>query len=288
MHRGTAGEQSRGALRQKLTQLRDRGVRHLGHVQPRQPALPIDHEQGGRVGDLPGLDRRLDPVVLPDLLELRQRAGQEPPRVQHPVELRVGPHVLERDRGRVGIDPEQLYLRAGLAQHRLGIQHRRRRQRAHRRALRIVERQDHDLPAVRLQRDGLPELVRQREIGSHARHRSARVQVGIRGQRVRLRLSRRIRPHQDRPRPRRARSAARHRPESPTGRSTAAATANGPTNAAEPTPAGEPSERIPNASAASATSASTTIPSTSSVLRRGAGSARQDRRLSPARPTPRA
>ena len=165
MHCGLAGKQRRGALRQKLTQLRDRGVRHLGHVQPREPALPVDHEQGRRVRDLPALDRRLDPVVLPDLLQLRQRAGQEPPRVEHPMELRVGPHVLERGRGRVGIDSEQLHLRAGLAQHRLGVQHRRRRKRADRRAFGIVERQDHDLAAVRVQRDRLPELVGQREIG---------------------------------------------------------------------------------------------------------------------------
>ena len=149
------------------------------------------------MGDLPGLDRRLDPVALPDLLELGQRAGEEPPRVEHPVELGIGPHVLERDRRGIGVNPQQLDLRARLAEHRLGIQHRRGRQRAHRGALGVVESEDHDLAAERVQRDVLPELIRQREIGSHARHRRTRIQIGIRGQRLRLRRRRPVRPHHD-------------------------------------------------------------------------------------------
>ena len=159
VHRRTAGQHGRGALGEQLTQLRHRGVGHLGHVQPREPARRVDHEQSRRVSDLPGLDRRLDPVVLPDLLELRQRPGEEPPRVEHPVQLGIGPHVLERDRRGIGVNPQQLHLRARLAQHRLGVQHRGGRQRAHRGALGVVEREDHDLAAERVQRDGLPELI---------------------------------------------------------------------------------------------------------------------------------
>jgi AAA ATPase domain len=60
----------------------------------------------------------------------------------------------------------------------------------------IVEPEDHDLASVGVQRDGPTQLVRQREIGSRARHRSAGVQLGVRGRRVRLRPRRRIRPHE--------------------------------------------------------------------------------------------
>ena len=106
MHRGATGQQGGGALRQQLAELGDGGVRHLRHIEPRQPAARVDHEQRRGVRDLAALDRRLDPVVLPDLLELWQRAGEEVPGVEHPVQLRVGPHVLDRGRRGIGVDPE--------------------------------------------------------------------------------------------------------------------------------------------------------------------------------------
>ena len=197
MHLGVAGQQRGGALCQQLAQLGHCGVGHLGHVEPGEAALSVDHEQRRRVGDLAALDRRLDPVALPHLPQLWQGTGEEPPGVEHPVQLRVGPDVLERGRGGIGVDPQQLDLTARLAQHCLGVQHRRGGERADGRALRVVEGQDHHLAAEGVKRGGLPELVRQREIGSRAGHRRARIQIRILRQRVGLGLSRAARSHDD-------------------------------------------------------------------------------------------
>ena len=64
-------------------------------------------------------------------------------------------------------------------EHRLGVDHRGRRQWADRRALGVVEGQDHDLAAERAQRDRLAELVRQSEAGGDAGDRCPRIQFGV-------------------------------------------------------------------------------------------------------------
>ena len=117
--------------------------------------------------------------------------------MEHPVQLGVGPDVLERGRGRIGVDSQQLDLIARLAQHCLGVQHRRGGQRADRRALRVVEGQDHHLAAEGVKRGGLAELVRQREIGRRAGHRRARIQIRILRLRVGLGLTRPAGSHDD-------------------------------------------------------------------------------------------
>jgi len=165
-----AGQQARGLLREQLPELADRGVGHLRDVRLGLTTLRVDHEQRRGVSDLSLLDRRLDRVLLPHSLELRQGAGQEVPRMQHPAKLGVGPHVLERGCGGIGVDPQQLHPRAGLTEHRLGIEHRAGRQRTYGRALGIVEREDHHLAAKRTQRHRLSELVRQREVRRDARN----------------------------------------------------------------------------------------------------------------------
>ena len=98
--------------------------------------------------------------------------ASEPVRKCHawsiPCSSRVGEHVLERGRLRVGVDAQQLHAGSGRAEHRLGVEHRGRRQRADRRAFGVVEREQHDLAAERAQRDRVAELVGQREVGSRA------------------------------------------------------------------------------------------------------------------------
>ena len=258
MHRGATGQQRGGALGQQLAELGDGGVRHLRHVEPRQPAARVDHEQRRGVRDLAALDRRLDPVVLPDLLELRQRAGEEVPGVEHPVQLRVGPHVLDRGRRGIGVDPEQLDPRSRLAEHRLGVHHRGRRQRADGRALGVVEREDHRAAAERAQRDRLAELVRQREAGGDAGDRRPRIQFGIGRERRGLRPSRRGRTQDDQ-RDRGDRRENRHQRDPETA---------APVHAearARCQPLRRSAQRMPPTATTIAISDSTTIPSVLSV-----------------------
>ncbi len=187
-HRRVPGQQARHLSRQDLPELPDRRVALLGHVQPPQPALAVDHVQRGRVRDLPALDRRLDAVDVPHMPQLAERPRQKLPFAGQAMELRVAEHVVDRGRLRVGVDPQQLHLLPGRAEHPLGVEHRGRRQRTDRRALRIVEVQQRHLPVKRTQRHRTSGLVRQREPrGGTTRQHRARVQRGVERQRVRRR-----------------------------------------------------------------------------------------------------
>ena len=163
------GQQPRGLVGQQLPELPDGGVGLLGHVQLGQATVAVDHEQRRGVVDLPLFDRHLDLVGLPHLFELGRRAGEEMPAVDHAVQLGVGAHVRDRRRAGIGVDAQQLHPGPGRSEHRLGIHHRGGGQRADRRALGVVERQDHHLAAERAQRHPLAELVGEREVGRPAR-----------------------------------------------------------------------------------------------------------------------
>ncbi len=178
------GQEPRGLLGQKLSQLRHRGVGELGQVELGQTPVGVDHIEGRRVVDLSGLDLHPDVVGVPDPLEPGQRCGEEAPLVDHPVRLRVGAHVPHR-RGRgVGVDAEQGDLRSRRAEHLLGLDHRGRGQRTDGRALGVVEGEQHHPAAQAVQRDGTIELVGQSEARSGAGKRLAGVERGIGNQRV--------------------------------------------------------------------------------------------------------
>ena len=182
-----AGEQAGDLVGEKLPELRHGRVGELGEVQLDEPALLVDHEDRGLVVDLVLVEGNADAVVLPDALQLRQRPGEVPPLVEHPVQLRVGEHVVDRGRLRVGVDAEQLNLAGGRAEHRLGVDQRGGGQRADGGALGVVERQDDHLPPVGAERHRLAELVGEGEV----RRDLGQGRPGIE---VRVALQRRVRP----------------------------------------------------------------------------------------------
>ena len=147
---------------------------HLREVSPL-----VDHVQRRRVVDRPSFNLHVDVVGVPHRAQLRQGTREEVPLVHHAVHFRVRTHVLHRRRRGVRVDAKQFYVCAGGPEQALRVDHLRRRQRAHRRALRVVERKHHDMARERVKRDLLAELVREREVRCLARERSAAVEVRI-------------------------------------------------------------------------------------------------------------
>ena len=155
-HLRVAGEQRGDAVRHLVSELVDARIRHLRHVEPREAATRVDHVRRRGVVDHPLHDRRLDAVIPPDALQLRQRAGQEAPLVHHAMRLGVGPHPLDLCRLRVRADPQELHLSARRAEQLLRVQQRGRCQRADGRALGIVDARTTTFPRSERRETRLP------------------------------------------------------------------------------------------------------------------------------------
>jgi hypothetical protein len=139
------------------------------------------------VVDLTSHDLRFDPVRVPNALEPCERTVKEVPGVHHPVRFRVRAHPACFGRGGICADAQQFHLSARRSEEPLGLDHRGGGERADRRALRVVEGEDHDLAAEGGQRHGSPELIGQREVGGGPVDRRAGVQRGVARKRAGLR-----------------------------------------------------------------------------------------------------
>jgi hypothetical protein len=189
-------KQACGRLREEHRELPDARVGHLRHEQSREPALRVDHVRGWGVVDLSLHDLRFDSVGVPDRLDSCERPVEGVPGAHHPVRFRVRTHPASL--GRIGIcaNAQQFHLSARRPEQPLGLHHRGRGERADRRALRVVEREDHHLAAEIGQRDRSPELIRRREIGGGPVYRRAGIERWVARERRSLRRWRRESPRE--------------------------------------------------------------------------------------------
>ena len=224
--RGCPGSSAGDALREHVAELLHARVRHRGQEEPRLAAVRVDHERRRRVVDRALHDRGRDAVGAPDALQLGERAGEEAPLVQHPVRLRVVPHPLHLRRLGVRADPEQLDVRRRRAEELLRLEQRGRRERADRRALRVVEARTTTLPRSERSETRFPNWSVSVNSGATALSARARIELRVRDRgrlrgrdRGRRRGSRSGRPRSRRRWRRRRRARAPDDPVQPAGHS---------------------------------------------------------------------
>ncbi len=242
------GQQPRSLLGEQLPQLRDRCVGVPRRVDRPQPSLRIDHVSGGDVIDqsavalvLPQQLVLVHSIGAPNTVKLPQRPGQEVPLAGHPVQLRVVQDIVNLRRAPVRVDTERLYVVSGPSERALGVEHRRRRQRAKCLTLRVHERKDHDLPAILAETDRTARLINQPKLRCCAqRQRRARVEIRVVRQRARrARSSPEVRDRDHQHRAHDDQRAHRHRQNTPSG------TVDPPHPRQPPPPAPAPQRRHP-------------------------------------------